>query len=73
VSSLKGSLQSRHGAKVYKLYDTARTPYQRLLRSGVLTEDKKRELADAYSALNPVTLLEEIKQSVEHLCTLAER
>ena len=65
--------KSRHGAKVYKVYDTARTPYQRLLRSGILTEDKKRELADMYGALNPVTLLEEIRQSVEHLCTLAER
>ena len=65
--------KSRHGAKVYKVYDTARTPYQRLLRSGVLTENKKRELADAYGALNPVTLLKEIRQSVEHLCALAER
>jgi hypothetical protein len=49
--------KSRHGAKVYKLYDTARTPYQLLLRSGVLTEDKKRELAGTYCGLNPVTLL----------------
>jgi hypothetical protein len=65
--------KSRHGAKVYKLYDTAQTPYQRLLRSGVLTEDKKRELGDTYGALNPVTLLKEIRRSVEHLCTLAER
>jgi hypothetical protein len=65
--------KSRHGAKVYKLYDTAQTPYQRLLRSGALTEDKKHHLADTYGALNPVTLLEEIRQSVEYLCTLAER
>jgi len=65
--------RSRHGAKVYKLYDIAQTPYHRLLRSGVLTEDKKREMGDTYSALNPVSLLKEIRQSVEHLCTLAER
>ena len=65
--------KSRHGAKVYKLYDTAQTPYQRLLDSGVLRADKKRELAHTYSALNPVTLLKEIRQSVEHLCTLADR
>ena len=65
--------KSRHGAKVYKVYDTARTPYQRLLRSGVLAEGKRRELADMYCALNPVTLLKEIRQSVDHLCTLAER
>lgn len=65
--------KSRHGAKVHKVYDTAQTPYQRLLRSGVLTEAKKCELARTYSALNPVTLLHQIRQSVEYLCTLAER
>jgi hypothetical protein len=65
--------KSRHGVKVYKLYDTAHTPYQSLLGSGVLIEDKKRELAETYGALTPVTLLEEIRQSVEHLCNLAER
>ena len=27
----------RHGARVHKVYDTAKTPYQRLLESGVLT------------------------------------
>lgn len=31
--------KTRHGAKVHKVYDTARTPYQRLLETGVLTED----------------------------------
>ncbi len=65
--------KSRHGAKVHKVYDTAQTPYQRLLRSGVLAEDKKRELAAIYGALNPVTLLQQIRKTVEHLWTLAER
>lgn len=65
--------KTRNGAKVHKVYDTAQTPYQRLLKSGVLTEDKKRQLADIYGVLNPVTLLEQIRQSVEHLWTLAEK
>jgi len=52
---------------------TTYTPYQRLLKSGVLTEDKRRELAHIYGALNPVTLLKQIRESVEHLWTLAER
>ena len=65
--------KTRNGAKVHKVYDTAQTPYQRLLRTGVLTEDKKQELATIYSALNPVILLRQIRQSVEHLWTLAER
>ena len=70
---LKLVRKSRHGAKVHKVYDTAHTPYQRLLRSGVLREDKERELADMYGALNPVALLQQIRQSVEQLCALAER
>jgi len=69
---LKMVRKTRHGAKVYKVYDKAQTPYHRLVGSGVLTEDKKRELASIYAALNPVTLLKQIKEEVEHLWTLAE-
>jgi len=65
--------KTRDGAKLHKVYDTAQTPYQRLLRSGVLTEAKKQELANIYGALNPLTLLKQIRQSVEQLWTLAER
>jgi hypothetical protein len=65
--------KTRNGAKVHKVYDTAQTPYQRLLKSGVLTEDKKHELGNIYGALNPVMLLKQIRQSVEHLWTLAEK
>ena len=70
---LKLKAKARNGAKVHKVYDTAQTPYQRLLKSGVLTEQKKRELAAVYQSLNPVMLLKQIKQEVEHLWTLAER
>jgi len=70
---LKLIRKTRNGAKVHKVYDTAQTPYQRLLRSGVLTEDKKRELANTYCALNPLALLRQIRESVEHLWTLADR
>ena len=69
---LKLLRKSRHGAKVHKVYDTAQTPYHRLLRCGVLTEEKGRELAAIYAALNPVMLLKQIRQEVEHLWTLAE-
>jgi hypothetical protein len=70
---LKLTGKTRNGAKVHKTYDTAQTPYQRLLNSGVLTEDKKHELANIYGVLNPVTLLKQIRQSVEYLWTLAEK
>lgn len=52
--------KTRHGARVHKVYDTAQTPYQRLLQSGVLTEAKRAELAATYQGLNPVKLLRQI-------------
>ena len=70
---LKLVAKTRHGAKVHKVYDKAQTPYERLLKSGVLSEEKKRQLASIYSALNPAKLLKQIRQEVEHLWTLAER
>ena len=65
--------KTRDGAKVHRMFDTAKTPYQRLLESGVLTEEKKRELASIYQALNPSRLLKQIRQETEHLWALAER
>jgi hypothetical protein len=65
--------KTRHGAKVYKVYDTAQTPYQRLMRSGVLTEAKKTELAPTYHNLNPVHLLKRINENLESLWKLAVR
>ena len=63
--------KSRHGAKVYKVYDTAQTPYQRLLRSGVLTEAKRQELATTYYGLHPVLLLKQINENLEKLWATA--
>ena len=65
--------KTRHGAEVHKVYDTARTPYQRLLDSGVLTEVKRQELAATYHGLNPVLLLKHINENLESLWKLAER
>jgi hypothetical protein len=65
--------KTRHGARVHKVYDMARTPYQRLLQSGVLTEAKKQELAATYRGLNPIQLLEQINESLECLWKLADR
>jgi len=64
--------KTRHGAKVHKVYDRARTPYQRLLEAGVVTEAKRQELAATYHGLNPVTLLKQINENLESLWNLAE-
>ena len=64
--------KSRHGAKVHKVYDTARTPYQRLLESDVLASERREALEELYRSLNPLKLRERIDQELERLWALAE-
>ena len=64
--------KTRHGAKVHKVYDRARTPYQRLLETAVLKEAKRQQLAATYYGLNPVLLLRQINDNLEYLWKLAE-
>jgi hypothetical protein len=71
--TMKLMSKTRYGAKVNKVYDTARTPYQRLFESGVLTEAEQQELAAIYHNLNPVHLLKQINESLESLWNLAVR
>ncbi len=70
---MKLQYKSRHGAKVYKVYDTAKTPYHRLLASGVLSQSKATELSATYGGLNPRWLLQQINATLECLWALAER
>ena len=48
-------------------WDTAQTPYQRLLASGVLAAEQEARLAALYAATNPRQLREEIYQAVAQL------
>jgi hypothetical protein len=64
--------KSRHGAKVYKVYDSFKTPYRRLLASRVLTREQEEALAAQYERLNPVRLLSQINQALETLWGMAD-
>jgi|TARA_Y100000310_G_C20597994_1_gene771507 hypothetical protein len=63
--------KSRNGARVRKVYDTARTPYRRLLESGVLPPERQDILAMHYQRLNPVRLLGRINRALEDLWDMA--
>src|SRR5579863_703399 len=63
----------RIGARVIKRYDTARTPYQRLMAADTLDATQRRALAAQYERLNPVRLRRQIAEAVEVLWQLAER
>lgn len=60
----------RDGAKVKKRYDTAQTPFQRLLRSDIPAA-AKQELTEQYQALNPVQLKRDIIKHQDRLMKLA--
>jgi len=65
--------RERVGAKIRKRYDTAQTPYQRLMTTDTLDAAQRRALADEYERLNPVRLHKQIDAALEALWKLAER
>jgi hypothetical protein len=60
--SLKLLSKERNGAKVSKIYDTAKTPHQRVLMVKTLSPGIKDALNEQYEQLDPVALLEELKR-----------
>jgi len=62
--------KTRHGARVHKTYDTAQTPYQRLLKYNTLSENKRTELLNLYYLINPATLIDRINSNLEKLWKL---
>jgi len=61
----------RAGARVHRVYDRARTPYQRLCAAGVLAPDKRQALEQLYQSLNPLKLRRELEAALERLWALA--
>ena len=62
--------KTRVGSKVRRKYDTARTPYQRVLASPHVNQDVKEQLRQLYLILNPVALQHRINVHLEQLWTL---
>lgn len=60
----------RHHEKIKKVYDVAKTPYQRVLDCQEITEEKKDELRRIYQTLNPVALRKNILIKLNQLLKL---
>ena len=59
--SMKLLEKERRGARVRKKYDTAKTPFQRILLSNHICQAKKESLALEYEMLDPVKLLAQVE------------
>jgi len=60
--SFKLLSKSRDGARVYRRYDKALTPFERVLDSGTVCEEAKKRLRREFKLLDPVLLLSEIER-----------
>jgi len=65
--------KERRGARVTKRYDTPKTPYKRLLESGVLDELMQAQLERQLQAINPLALQRRIEQALRRLWSLTAR
>jgi len=71
--SMKLKSKERHGARVTKKYDKARTPYQRVLESNFIDEVIKEQLRQRYELLNPAQLKRQIERCQRKLLATAAR
>jgi hypothetical protein len=69
---LKLVAKSRQGSKVHKKYDTAQTPYRRVLAAGALAQEEQDRLARIHQHLNPIKLRSQIEKALEELWTMAD-
>jgi len=63
--------KERDGARVYKKYDRALTPYQRVLNSDFIPRHIKTSLQEKYESLDPLFLLRSIEKLQEQLRSTA--
>jgi hypothetical protein len=64
---IKLVLKERVGGKIHRKYETAKTPYQRVMESKEVSEGKKQELKRIYEFLNPAELKRVIDKKLDLL------
>lgn len=63
--SLKLLSKTRIGSKYRKIYDTPKTPYQRVLDASQVSEEIKQQLRNTHAALNPFQLKKIIERKLK--------
>jgi hypothetical protein len=63
--------KTRQGARAYRVYDRAQTPYQRLGAARILTAEQHQALEALYQSLNPLQLRRELDAALDRLWALA--
>ncbi len=69
---MKLERKERIAGKLKRQYDIPKTPYQRLMESGQISEEIKKELEAIYRSLNPAELKRKIEEKTHKLYQLYE-
>lgn len=69
--SAKLQKKERFGSKVRKWHDKPKTPYERLLASGCLSDAQQTRMHDQFMTLDPVLLLKDIERLQNQLWALS--
>jgi hypothetical protein len=70
--SMKLVSKTREGSKVYRKYDQALTPYQRVLADENLSSVKKQQQKERFQSLDPLSLVQQIHAAQENLWQYAD-
>ena len=62
----------REGSRVVKRYDSAQTPYQRVLAAGILPSAQRQTWEAQFRALDPIALARDLQQALDVLWALAD-
>ncbi len=65
--------KERIGGRVKRKYDIPKTPYQRLMESGQISEATRKQLETAYLSLNPAQLKRSIDTKLDKLYNTYEQ
>jgi len=65
--------KERVDGRLKRVYDVAKTPYQRLIESGRLSQKSEQALRKLYTSLNPVKLKRTMEEKLDRLYSLYHR
>jgi hypothetical protein len=62
--------QDGQPSRIKRIHDTARTPFSRLCSTNAISQDRKLELQTMCDRTDPINLLEETCELIDHICSL---
>lgn len=72
IPSTKLIRKERRGSKIIKVYDAPQTPFQRLIKTSVLSRKSKMNLLNLHASLNPFLLQQLVSKKIKALLAQAD-